>query len=106
MAADRQRGYSEVQIGEVKEEESDDFIIIDVDQCKQQQETPKETGGKTKTAEISSVDSGLDIDDYVEVSYNDVEQEVYIYNYIINVLYIYMSNVVCIYYLFVIREKQ
>ncbi len=86
MADDRQKGFSkESHVGEVRQEESDDFIIIDVEKTtttsntttpnstrKQPAHKVKETG---QTSESSSVDSGLDMEDYVEVTYDDVELE-------------------------------
>ena len=80
MAVDKQRGFNDAaHIGEVKEEESDDFIIIDVEKTSNNT-TPKQPTQKSKetskTSESSSVDSGLDLEDYVEVTYDDVDQEV------------------------------
>ncbi len=60
-------------VGHLTEEEADDFIIIDMDKC-ETSATNEETSNKTP--EISSVDSGLDVDDYVEVTYNDIQQDV------------------------------
>lgn len=88
MAEERQRGYTHESIGEVKEEESDDFIIIQVDECSStssntpcssvntSNSSPSVKSKTEKTNDISSVDSGFDFEDYVEVSYDDVQTEV------------------------------
>lgn len=70
--------------GDANDEESDDFIIIQVEDCPPS--NPRNTSNTSsntssvKTNDLSSVDSGFDFEDYVEVSYDDVQTEVYIYN--------------------------
>ena len=75
--ADKQRDSNNPDpIGHLTEEEADDFIIIDMDKCENSETSAANKETTNKTPEVSSVDSGLDMDDYVEVTYNDVQQDV------------------------------
>ena len=114
MALDKQKGFVQETAngGKVTEDESDDFIIIDIkrttdsDRAENTTAEPASSKPSEKQVESSSFDSGVDIEDFVEISYEDVQQgvgvTVILMNMICSVSTFLACNCICVCILYII----